>query len=270
MPSYLVTGVNRGIGWEFLRNISGDPNNTIIGTVRDKESAEKKIADELGSRPNLHIVEVELDSFDSIQKSVDVVSRITGGKLDYIIANAAYVSPFSGWLSIGKLAESPKELEEDLLKSFKINVVGVIHLFNLYLPLILKGDVKKVIAISSGMADTDLVNQYHIDVGAPYSISKGAMNVAVSKFNAQYAKDGVLFLGICPGIVDTGHNENLNELQMEGVLRTSAKFNEYAPGVKLATPEDSVNDVLKVIYDSSLENGRGGAFISHLGSKRWL
>lgn len=62
----------------------------------------------------------------------------------------------------------------------------------------------------------------------------------------------------------------VNELQMEGVLRTSAKFNEYAPGVKLATPEDSVNDVLKVIYDSSLEKGRGGAFISHLGSKRWL
>lgn len=53
-------------------------------------------------------------------------------------------------------------------------------------------------------------------------------------------------------------------------MKTGAIFNEYAPGVALATPEDSVNDVLKVIYDSSLENGRGGEFISHLGTKRWL
>ncbi|OHW95680.1 short-chain dehydrogenase [Colletotrichum incanum] len=270
MPSYLVTGVNRGIGWSFLRKISDDPNNTIIGTVRDKKSAEKKIADKLGNRPNLHIVELELGSFDSIKESVDLVSKITRGKLDYIIANAAYVSPLSGWLPIGKLAESPQELEDDLLKSFKINVIGVVHLFNLFLPLVLKGDVKKVITISSGMADIDLINQYHVDVGAPYSISKGAVNIAVSKFHAQYAEQGVLFLGICPGIVDTGHNENLSEQELEGALRTSAKFNEYAPGVKLAMPEDSVKDVLKVIHESSLENGRGGAFISHLGSKRWL
>ncbi|KZL77928.1 hypothetical protein CT0861_05688 [Colletotrichum tofieldiae] len=270
MPYYLVTGVNRGIGWAFLRTISDDPSNTIIGTVRNKEAAEKQIADKLGNRPNIHIVELELGNFDSIKESVDWVSKITGGKLDYIIANAAYVSPSSAWLPIGKLAESPKDLEDDLLQSFKVNVIGIVHLFNLFLPLVLRGDVKKVITISSGMADNDLINQYRIDVGAPYSISKGAVNVAVSKFHAQYAEQGVLFLGVCPGIVDTGHNENLSEQELEGALRTSAKFNEYAPGVKLATPEDSVKDVLRVIHDSSLENGRGGAFISHLGSKRWL
>ncbi|GKT45143.1 putative oxidoreductase [Colletotrichum spaethianum] len=226
MPSYLVTGVNRGIGWAFLRKLSDDPNNIVVGTVRDKESMEKKIADELGSRSNIHIMNVELGSLDSI--------KVTNTR-----------------------AESPEELEDDLFKSFKVNVVGVIHLFNLFLPLVLKGDVKKVISISSGMADIDMINQYHVDVGAPYSISKGAVNVAVSKFNAQYAKDGVLFLSICPGIVDTGHNENLGEQEMEGVTRTLAKFNEYAPGAKLATPEDAVNDVLRVIYDSGLENGRG-------------
>lgn len=57
---------------------------------------------------------------------------------------------------------------------------------------------------------------------------------------------------------------------MKGLMRTGAKFNEYAPGVKPATTEESVTDVMKVIYNSSLENGNGGAYISHLGTKRWL
>ncbi|OHE96008.1 short-chain dehydrogenase [Colletotrichum orchidophilum] len=270
MPSYLVTGVNRGIGWGFLSKLSEDANNTVIGSVRDKAAVEKKIADELGNRQNIHIVEFELGDYNSIEKSVPEVSKITGGKLDYIIANAAFVSTVSSWLPIGKQAEKPQELDEDLLKSFQINVVGNIHLFHLFLPLILKGDVKKVIAISSGMADQELVNQYRLEVSAPYSISKTGLNMAVSKFHAQYAQDGVLFMSICPGIVNTGHNQDLNEEQQEYFLKTGAIFNEYAPGVSFATPEESVNDVIKVIYDSSLENGRGGEFISHLGTKRWL
>ncbi|KAJ0163214.1 putative oxidoreductase [Colletotrichum tanaceti] len=270
MPSYLVTGVNRGIGWAFLRNISDDPNNTVIGTVRNKESAEDKVANELGARPNIHIVEVELSSYDSIKKSVDVVSQITGGKLDYIIANAAYVSDWQAFDPIGELGESPEKLEDELLQAFKVNVVGNVHLFNLYIPLVLRGDVKKVITLSSGMADIDLINQYRLYNLAPYSISKGAVNIAVSKFHAQYASHGVLFMGICPGLVETGHNGNLQPDQAEKAKKVFAIFNDYAPGMSVRAPEDSVNDVMKVIYESSLDNGRGGAYISHLGTKRWL
>lgn len=58
------------------------------------------------------------------------------------------------------------------------------------MPLVLKGSVKKVITISSGMADPDFVAKYNIASSAPYSISKAAMNVAVAKFSAQYSKDG--------------------------------------------------------------------------------
>ncbi|KAK1594617.1 short chain dehydrogenase [Colletotrichum navitas] len=270
MPSYLVTGVNRGIGWEFLRQISDDVNNIVIGTARNKTAVEKKISDELGSRSNVHIVELEMTSYDSIKNSVNVVSEITGGKLDYIIANAGYISDWSAYETIGKLGDTPQQLEEDLLYTFKVNVIGNVHLFNIYMPLILKGNAKKVITLSSGMADIDLINQYHVDVAAAYAISKGAMNVAVSKFHAQYAKDGVLFMGVCPGLVDTGHNDNLSQHQLEAAIRLAAIFDQYAPGAKPRAPKDCIPDIMKVIYESSLENDRGGAYISHLGSKRWL
>ena len=88
------------------------------------------------------------------------------------------------------------------------NVVGNIHLFHLFLPLVLKGKVKKVIAISTGLADLDLTNECEVDVGALYAASKAALNIIVAKFNAQYKKDGVLFLSISPGLVEVGRYED--------------------------------------------------------------
>lgn len=91
---------------------------------------------------------------------------------------------------------------------FETNVIAYIHLFSLFLPLIQKGQAKKMVAITSGMADTDLVNQFETDSGALYSTSKAALNMIVAKFNAQYKKDGILFLAQCPGMVDVGRFDN--------------------------------------------------------------
>lgn len=98
-----------------------------------------------------------------------------------------------------------EELENISSKLFQTNVVGNIHLFNLFLPLVMKGKVKKVIAISSGHADLDFINDLEVETCALYSASKAAMNVIVAKFNAQYKKDGVLFLSISPGAIEVGH-----------------------------------------------------------------
>ena len=73
------------------------------------------------------------------------------------------------------------------------------------MPLILKGQQKKVIAISSGHADLDLISKYDIEATGPYAVAKAGLNVIVAKFGAEYAKDGVLFMSISPGVVDTGN-----------------------------------------------------------------
>jgi NAD(P)-dependent dehydrogenase (short-subunit alcohol dehydrogenase family) len=54
------------------------------------------------------------------------------------------------------------------------------------------------------MADHDLVLKYGIYEGGPYSIGKAALNMVTSKFQAEFQKDGVLFIGVSPGVVDTG------------------------------------------------------------------
>lgn len=90
-----------------------------------------------------------------------------------------------------------------MIDSFRINAVGNMHLINAFMPLILAGKQKKVAIISSGMADADLVAQYDVDTGSAYAVSKAALNLAVAKFSAEYRKDGVLVMAICPGVVNT-------------------------------------------------------------------
>ena len=178
----------------------------------------------------------------------------------------------------------------------KVNVVANIHLYNLFMPLILKGQAKKVIAISSGFADLDITNKYDLTTATLYSTSKAAMNMVTAKFGAQYKADGVLFLSLCPGLVEVGHFANgkipyvilysctsnhvyLNSLslvtatpeQLQGIGDLMAKFTEYAPDFKgPSTPEEATLAVNSVWEKASIEKGDNGAFLSHLGNKQWL
>lgn len=177
-----------------------------------------------------------------------------------------------------------------------------IHIHDAFLPQILAGTTKKVAAITSGIADIDWINDYDIEELAINAMSKAALNVATAKFNAWYERDGVLFLSVCPGLVDTGHfvertvdlklfsllfppSSFLLEPQcadlitfyiatleqqawLEGVL---TRFSKYSPDFNGSiTTTESVKAVLSVVENSSIEKGNGGRFLSHFGTKQWL
>ncbi|KAF2272615.1 NAD(P)-binding protein [Westerdykella ornata] len=273
MPSYAITGASRGLGWAFLEEISNDSSNTVIGIVRDKTATDKRVKDELNGRPNITILQADITDYAALKKAAEDTSKITGGHLDYLIANAALVSKYDGYDGIGTLGSDPDQLTAQFNAYMTTNVLGNIHLYNLFMPLILAGDAKKVTAISTGMADLDLVNEFATYMGPLYAMSKAAMNMVTAKFSAQYKKEGVLFVSISPGFVDTGNNDvsNLSPEQMEGLQAMVASFQKYAPHFKGAiTPQESVKAVLGVIDKLSLDQGHGGAFLSHLGTKQWL
>ncbi|RYP40726.1 hypothetical protein DL767_001481 [Monosporascus sp. MG133] len=271
MPSYVITGVSKGLGFEFLRQISADSNNTVIGIVRDKPTTDKRVSEELSGRSNIHILQADVTDYDALKQAVAETAKITGGSLDYLVANAGYVSPFDAFYPIGVLGNKPQELEEDLNHLIKVNVIANIHLFNLYMPLILKGQVKKVITISSGLADLDALNKFELELSPLYSISKAAMNIAVAKFQAQYKKDGVLFISISPGMVDVGHYNQATQEQLQTLGGLLQKFQQYTPDFGgPTTPELAIKDVISVWEKASIENGDGGTFVSHKGNKQWL
>jgi NAD(P)-dependent dehydrogenase (short-subunit alcohol dehydrogenase family) len=113
------------------------------------------------------------------------------------------IQPETDKISISR-GQEPERFEKDILDTIKINTIGPIHLFTFFLPLLRNGSAKKAIAISTGMADAEMISKFAVAISPSYAISKGALNVAVAKFDAQYRKEGILFLAISPGLVDTG------------------------------------------------------------------
>ncbi|KAK4221861.1 NAD(P)-binding protein [Podospora fimiseda] len=273
MSTILITGTSRGLGYEFLRQYSATPENTVLGIVRNKAVTAEKIASdpELSNRTNIHLLEADLTNYAALKKASEDAAPITGGKLDILIANAAYLDGFDAYDAVGKLGADPDELTKYFRQLFEVNVIGNVHLFNIFLPLILAGHDKKVIAISTGFADPVFTNEWDIEPGALYASSKAAMNMLVAKYSAQYKKDGVLFLSICPGMVETSHYKNPTEEQKAQLGGLMQKFQQYAPRFSgPSTPEKSIASLRKTIADVSIEKGHGGDFISHLGGKRWL
>lgn len=100
--------------------------------------------------------------------------------------------------------DNPDTLEKEYLSLHKTNVIGNINLINFFMPQVLAGKEKKVVAISSGLSDFDVVRKMELDTAPLYAISKAALNMVVAKFQNQYKADGVLFLSVCPGMVEVG------------------------------------------------------------------
>ncbi|KAK8102435.1 hypothetical protein PG984_015581 [Apiospora sp. TS-2023a] len=292
MPSYVITGVSKGLGFETLRILSKDPQNTIVGLVRDKPATERAVAEQIappGGQPsNIHILHGDLTDYESLAKAATDTAPITGGKVDYLIANGGYVPHWDAYDPIGELAEEPEKVSEELGKLYQTNIAGNMQLFRHFLPLILKGDVKKVVAISSGLADLKSLNGLGLTNSPLYALNKAGLNVLMAKYSAQYKKDGVLFVSICPGMVDVGHFDNGMEKpharhsplllttppgrsipqQLEAVKAMEAKFKAAIPGFPgPIRPDVAMQNVIDLWEKASFENGDAGAFLSSRGTK---
>ena len=260
MPSWAIIGASRGIGYGWLTALSTDPSNTIIGTARNPSPTASQVQSD--NLKNVHILQADLISPSSLQAAAAETAKLTNNSLDYLIINGAYMDPSTSETFLNDFPSDDK-LKSDLRNHFETNAIGVINALNAFLPLVLKSSIKKILVLSTGMADVDLVTNYEIWEGASYAISKAATNMIVAKYHARYKKDGLLVLSISPGVVNTGGKiPESSELPM--------KFGKYAPHFTgPITPAESVK-AMKEVFDRATVEEFGGGFVSHTGTKEWL
>ncbi|PSD87014.1 hypothetical protein C7G64_19105, partial [Acinetobacter baumannii] len=219
----------------------------------------EKVASELPGRSNIHVFAADLTNYEDFKTAAEQTSAVTGGAVDYLVANAASVSSNEEYNPLGDLPVLTAA--ESLRNSVEVNVIGNMYFISAFLPLILKGKVKKIISLSTGMADIDLINGYDIEISAMYAASKAALNVIIAKYNVQYKKQGVLFLSYSPGVVDTGNFDasTLTPEQLQRLQTMFGGFAKYAPNFAGPVPtEVAVKQAVEVWENASLEKGDGG------------
>jgi NAD(P)-dependent dehydrogenase (short-subunit alcohol dehydrogenase family) len=87
----LVTGANKGIGFEVVKKLikgtSASNNDLILLGCRDLKRGQDAI-NQLGSPSNVHILQLDTSSSDSIARATNEIKQKYGGKLDILINNA--------------------------------------------------------------------------------------------------------------------------------------------------------------------------------------
>ncbi|KAF8151829.1 hypothetical protein K438DRAFT_1910300 [Mycena galopus ATCC 62051] len=163
------------------------------------------------------------------------------------------------------------KLAANEVSKFKTNTIGAVHATNAFLPLLKNGTDKKVISITSALADLDvtLIGA----VGEPsYAISKAALNMVVPKYAAQYKAEGFTFLAICPGMVITSmlpsNSCSLFTLDTVFIPHHCSRNQCRWRNEDDVTTEESVKMQLEVINGWTVEES--GAFVSHFGNKQWI
>jgi NAD(P)-dependent dehydrogenase (short-subunit alcohol dehydrogenase family) len=160
-------GANRGLGLEFVRQLSQSQDNTILACVR-ATSVDLTDLKSVAS-PSTQILICDTGSQDSIRSFVTSAAKaLNGTKIDYLINNAGVNSvPDQTSLSIDN---------DDLNDNIRINVVGPAKTTQFLLEADLLSRSARIVNMTSGLASMKVSLGISPRRCATYSISKAALN----------------------------------------------------------------------------------------------
>ncbi|MTI23002.1 SDR family oxidoreductase [Fulvivirga sp. RKSG066] len=225
----VVTGGNRGIGREIVRQLA-KLNHQVILACRNIKDGEEAVR-EFDNTSNIEVKELVLTDQQSIHDfAKDLYSRYE--KIDVLINNAGVFEDDG---------VSAKNIDYGVLQStWLINTVGPILLSQTILNLLKGSDEGRIINMSSGMGAIASLSAG----GSPaYRISKAALNAYTQILSADLHDTNIKVNAMCPGWVKT-------DMGGHGAHRSVEKGAETA--VWLATAEDIPNGKFlrdKVVID---------------------
>jgi NAD(P)-dependent dehydrogenase (short-subunit alcohol dehydrogenase family) len=186
----LVTGANRGLGFETARQLLGKGLSVIL-SGRDA-AAIQRAHGALTEQEQRRSITLQMDvtSVESISAAQRAL-REKVGAVDVLVNNAAVL-----------LGDNDNVLSippEDYRRTFETNVFGVIEVCRAFVPPMAHAKYGRVVNVSSGAGQLATMSAY-----APaYSISKTAVNAFTRILADTYRADEVLVNAVDPGWVRT-------------------------------------------------------------------
>lgn len=184
----LVTGANKGIGFEVVRQLA-KLGRTVILTARNSSKGKEAAARLQEEILQVHFLQLDVSDEDSVKRAAQQV-KDQFEKVDVLINNAAI------------LLKEDKKISGDSSTVFKqtyqTNVEGLLLMINYFLPLLPSG--ARIINTSSGGGSmTDPVGGW----SPAYCISKSALNALTRHLAYELMPRNVSVNAYCPGWVKT-------------------------------------------------------------------
>jgi NAD(P)-dependent dehydrogenase (short-subunit alcohol dehydrogenase family) len=187
----LVTGSNRGIGHEIVKQLA-EKDFSVVLTARDPKTGQNTAEGFRKSGRDVRFHELDVTSQKSIEKIMSFIDK-EFGRLDVLVNNAGIFPDRSS-------DESPLTIKiETIQKGLETNLFGPIRFCQLAIPIMRKNKYGRIINISSGMGQLSEMAGGSL----AYRISKTALNAVTKVFAFEVDGQNILINSVCPGWVKT-------------------------------------------------------------------
>lgn len=230
VPTVLVTGANKGIGLELAKQYAAH-GARVIATARNPAGASELRA---LAAANARITVEQLDVTD--HAAVDALAaKYAASPIDILINNAG----INGGMQNQMLGRMDYAVYEEVLK---VNTIAPLKIAEAFLPSVVQGRDKRIIAISSSEGSIGMVSTPRLYF---MRASKAALNMEMRNLAMQLKPKGVIVALVNPGMVDT-------------------EFMKGAPKKMLRPAPEAVRQVIGVIDRLTLADT--GQFLSYDGT----
>lgn len=205
----IVTGGNRGIGYEICKELSGAGCRVVL-TSRNEQDGRQAVA-QLYAHDNIAYHRLDVTDSEDIASLQNWILK-TYGRVDILINNAGVY--LDGGVSVFDVDE--KIIQETL----EVNLYGAFNMCKAFVPIMRQNGYGRIVNISSGYGAMNKMAGYE----SAYRISKAALN-ALTLIMADELRDGSIKVNaVCPGWVNTEMGGKLAPLSPETAARDIVHF----------------------------------------------
>ncbi|MEU7427948.1 SDR family NAD(P)-dependent oxidoreductase [Streptomyces sp. NPDC040750] len=220
MTTTLITGANKGLGYETARRLVAAGHTVYIGS-RDIERG-RRAAEELGTR----MLRLDITDDASVRAAVKVLEA--DGGLDVLVNNAALQAEMSDGAVVVGAADLTAEV---MRETFETNVFGTVRVLHAFLPLLQRSAAPVVVNVSSGTASLsraatpgDPARAYR---GVAYPASKAALNMLTVKYAEAFPT--MRINAVEPGYTATDLNQHAGTQTVEQGAEIIVRMARTAP-----------------------------------------
>lgn len=187
VPTALVTGGNRGIGFEVCRQLGLQGYRILVGS-RDAEAGDKAAAELRGMGIDATLLTLDVSQPASIDRAMALLAE-QKQPVDVLVNNA-------GIIPEGDIKDVPMAV---IREAMEVAFFGPMALCRALLPAMAQAGYGRIVNVSSGMGQlSDGLGSQH----GPYSLSKATMNALTNRLASEVSGD-IKINSVCPGWVKT-------------------------------------------------------------------
>jgi NAD(P)-dependent dehydrogenase (short-subunit alcohol dehydrogenase family) len=220
MTTTLITGANKGLGFETARRLIAAGHTVYIGS-RDAGRGQRA-AEKLGARMVL------LDVTDDASVEAAAKAVAADGGLDVLVNNAGIEArtPDNGVIGAAEVTAGT------MREVFETNVFGVVRVMHAFLPLLQRSAAPVVVNVSSGLGSMTRLTAPGTPAYAYPGVAYPASKVAVNAITVQYAKafPGVRINAVEPGYTATDLNGHTGTQTVEQGAEIIVRMAQLGPG----------------------------------------